>query len=204
MRPLRALFALLLLAPLVACGVHVPTADAGGVIQDTGRCDPVWFGTDLSDCHWHILSVGVDPGTGFSQAIAEPGVTEVPVFVELFPARWVSFQLGTAPGVPNWPVPLSVAARLHMCGDGGCGWFLGGYWEPWRKSEATRRFVLGATLGYRFQAHFNWSGGPVLKDWWGPHLFATPALSVDLIGREKDGTPVPVAARLAFELGWSF
>ncbi|HEY8212076.1 MAG TPA: hypothetical protein VIG99_31555 [Myxococcaceae bacterium] len=233
MRPLCVLLALLL-APFAAC-VHVPapspgaacgSADGGtppaggergflgvqllstdgdGVIQDTGQCEPVRGGTNLSPCHWHFVSVAADPGTGFARAIAEPGVVQVPLRVELFPARWVSFQLGTGLGKPFWPSPLSVAARLHLCGDEGCGWFYGGYWEPWRKSAAgTDSFVLGGTFGYRFESHFNWSTSTVLNEAWGPHLFAAPALSVDLYGQGPNGAPVPLAARLAFELGWSF
>jgi hypothetical protein len=215
MRTLRAA-ALALLALLVACEAHRPTASGDdGIIHDSGRCDAVSFGTDFSRCHWHHFSVGVDPGTAFSRAIGPPGgVTEVPVVVEGFPARWLSVQASTAPG-PGWPSPLSLGARLHACGDEGCTWYVGGYWEPWQRSPGVEsRWVLGAALGYRFDSHLDWSscrekeapdGGATPCESWGPHVYAAPALAVDLWSQAgaAPGTLSP-SPHLQFEVGWSF
>jgi len=204
MRPHRAAALALLLAPLAARPADCPAAsESGAIIQDSGRCDAVWGGTDLSSCHWHHLSVGVDPGTAFARAVGSDGVTEVPIVVEFFPARWLSLQAGTGPG-PTWPSPFSLAARLHQCSDEGCTWFVGGYWEPWRKSPGlVRRWVLGASVGYRFENHFDWSSGKGTA--WGPHLYAAPAMAFDLWTQPPDGAGTfTLSPHFQLAVGWSF
>jgi hypothetical protein len=207
MRSPRAAALALLLATLAACEAHRPAATAGdGIVHDSGRCDAVCGGTNCSECHWHRFSVGVDPGTAFSRAIAERGVTEVPVVLDVFPARWLSLQAGTGPG-PTWPSPLTLAARVHACGDAGCTWYVGGYWEPWRKSQGlVHRWVLGASIGYRFENHLIWSSPGKCEDGArGMHLYAAPALAFDLWSQSPDAPGLPsLSPHLQLAVGWSF
>jgi len=205
---MRSLLVLFVLLAAPACAVLRHTSP--DCEPDSGACKAEFNGDAyLQPCHWHHVSVAVDPGTTLSRALARPGAAEVPVSLDYFLARWLSLRAGIAPGAATypldpstWPSTFWLGARLYQCNDEGCGWFATFSWEvARRRPDETRGFVMSVSSGYRFEDHFEW-GDEKRR---GMHLFAAPAVAVDLLTPGSDGAlQFPLSLRFQLELGWAF